>query len=76
MLKKSDQNRLNRFQGSTGISSDDFFGDGKSKSSGSSSFSMGPDMSIIKQDLKEGVTKVAGRLSNMASNVMSSLQVK
>ena len=36
---------------------------------------MAPDMSVIKQDLREGVTKVAGRLSSMASNVMSSLQV-
>jgi hypothetical protein len=34
-----------------------------------------PDMSVIKQDLKDGVTKVAGRLSSMASNVMTSLQV-
>jgi len=32
-------------------------------------------MYVIKQDLKEGVSKVAGRLSNIASNVMSSLQV-
>ena len=33
-------------------------------------------MTAIKQDLKEGVTRVAGRLSNMASNVMSSFQVR
>lgn len=33
-------------------------------------------MSVIKQDLKEGVTKMAGKLSNMASNVMSSFQVR
>ena len=37
---------------------------------------MAPDMSFIKQDLRESVTKVAGRLSNMANNVMSTFQVK
>jgi hypothetical protein len=36
----------------------------------------GPDLSVMKQDFKEGVSKMAGKLSNMASNVMSSLQVK
>lgn len=36
---------------------------------------MTPDISILKQDLKEGVTKMAGKLSNMASNVMTSFNV-
>jgi hypothetical protein len=36
---------------------------------------MSPDMSMLKADLKEGVTKMAGKLSNMASSVMTSLQV-
>ena len=68
------QEKLNRFQGSSSISSEDYFGNGKNKSS-SNNYS-GPDMSVIKQDLKEGVTKMAGKLSNMASNVMSSFQVR
>lgn len=74
--------RLNKFQGSSSISSEDYFGDGKAKNkSASSSTPYGatytaPDMTALKQDLKEGVTRMAGRLSNMASNVMSSFQVR
>ena len=64
---------MSKFQNSSSISSDDYFGTGEKKSSyGNNS----PDMYVIKQDLKDGVTKVAGKLSNLASNVMSSLQVK
>lgn len=69
------QNNLNRFQGSTSISSDDYFSDGRPKTNYNNSSSMAPDMNVIKQDLREGVTKVAGKLSNIASNVMNSLQV-
>lgn len=69
---------LNRFQGSSSISSEDFFSDGKSnrskQQSYSSSMNSTPDMNVIKADLKDGVTKMAGKLSNMASNVMSSFQ--
>lgn len=63
---------MSRFQGSTAISSDDYFGDGRTKPKPNYN---APDMTAIKQDLKEGVTKVAGKLSNLASNVMNSLQV-
>lgn len=75
------KSRLDKFQGSSSISSEDYFGDGsRKKSSGASSYGVSsytaPDMTAIKQDLKEGVTRVAGRLSNMASNVMSSFQVR
>lgn len=65
------QNRMNRFQGSSAISSDDYFGDGRPKPKSNYN---NVDMGYIKQDFKEGVSKVAGKLSNMASNVMSSLQ--
>lgn len=75
LKSESSQSKLNKFQGSTSISSDDYFGDGKPKQNYSNSSSMTPDMHVIKQDLKDGVTRVAGKLSNMASNVMSSLQV-
>ena len=34
-----------------------------------------PDMEDVKDSVKQGVNKVAGRLSNMASGVMSQLQV-
>jgi ADP-ribosylation factor GTPase-activating protein 2/3 len=71
------QEKLNRFQGSSSISSEDYFGDGKNKSRQSyGSNANAPDLTVIKQDLKEGVTKMAGKLSNMASNVMSSFQVR
>lgn len=71
------QEKLNRFQGSSSISSEDYFGDGKSKQKQSyGANSNAPDLTVIKQDLKEGVTKMAGKLSNMASNVMSSFQVR
>ncbi|KAH3726037.1 ADP-ribosylation factor GTPase-activating protein 2-like isoform X2 [Dreissena polymorpha] len=66
---------LSKFQGSSGISSADLFGgDDKSKSKSSSSFGSGPDFQDFKDGVKQGVTKVAGRLSNIASGVMSSLQ--
>lgn len=65
---------LNKFEGSSSISSDDYFGNGDKSKKGANQYS--PDMYAMKQDLKEGVTKAAGRLSNIASNVMSSLQRK
>lgn len=69
---ENQQNQLSKFQNSSSISSDDYFGNGDSRRPNNSQ--MTPDMYVIKQDLKEGVTKVAGKLSNLASNVMSSLQ--
>jgi ADP-ribosylation factor GTPase-activating protein 2/3 len=75
VFKNDSVNRLDKFQGKSSISSEDYFGDGKSRSSGHSSGMAGPDMTMMKQDFKEGVSKVAGKLSNMASYAMSSLQV-
>jgi ADP-ribosylation factor GTPase-activating protein 2/3 len=70
------QDKLNKFQGSQSISSDDFFGDGSSgKNKPSNYAAYTPDMNVLKSDLREGVTKMAGKLSNMATNVMSSFQV-
>lgn len=69
---------LSRFQGSTSISSDMYF---NRESSGgvprSTSYSynlQAPDMDDVKESVKQGVSKVAGRLSNMASGVMSQIQ--
>lgn len=70
---ESEQRNLSRFENSNSISSDDYFGTGKTHKQSSS---MSPDMSMLKADLKDGVTKMAGKLSNMASSVMTSLQRK
>ena len=68
---------MNKFEGSSSISSADLFGNGdKSRNKSSSGYySSGPDFQDVKDSVKQGVSKVAGRLSNIASGVMSSLQV-
>lgn len=66
---------LSKFEGSSSISSDDFFGGGPRSSHGSSHYS-GTDLSDIKEGVRQGVTKVAGKLSSLANGVMSSLQEK
>lgn len=63
-----------KFSNSTSISSDDYFGTGSQQGTRYSNYST-PDMQDIKDGVKQGVTKVAGKLSNLASGVMSSLQV-
>merc|ERR1712202_55973 len=72
---------LNRFQGSNSISSDMYFNREGSQGQGmmakSMSYSSGlqaPDMGDVKESVRRGVTKVAGRLSGMASGVMSQIQ--
>jgi len=71
---------LSRFQGSTAISSDMYFnresvgGGGMSRSSSNYSNMQAPDMDEVKESVRQGVHKVAGRLSNMASGVMNQIQ--
>lgn len=76
---------LNRFQGSRAISSSDYFGDGTQGGSmsnrGSAGYATGvnfnaPDLDDVKESVRQGVHKVAGRLSNLANDVMTSLQDK
>lgn len=82
-----DKERLNRFAGASSLSSDQFFGredKGGRGSSSSSSFSSsaagnlisGANLYDMKEGVREGVTRVAGRLSNLASDLMSSVQEK
>lgn len=84
--KEKDAN-LTRFQGSNSISSDMYFnretagggggGVGMSKSNSSYGYNMqAPDMDDVKESVRQGVSKLGGRLSGMASGVMSQIQDK
>ncbi|RUS82029.1 hypothetical protein EGW08_010220 [Elysia chlorotica] len=69
---------LSRLEGQTSISSEDFFGGGsggsRSNSSRQSYNNPTPDLQDIKDGVRQGVTKVAGKISSLANGVMSSLQ--
>lgn len=63
---------LNRFQGSTSISSSDYFGTKDTSPSGAHFHP--PDLDDVRESVRQGVTKVAGKLSSLANGVMSSIQ--
>ncbi|KAK3700842.1 hypothetical protein RRG08_011598 [Elysia crispata] len=69
---------LSRLEGQTSISSEDFFGGGSGGGGGRSSRQSynnpTPDLQDIKDGVRQGVTKVAGKISSLANGVMSSLQ--
>lgn len=79
---------LAKFQGSNSISSADYFGHGNGgggsggsgggagRNRGPALQYNGPDLDDVKESVRNGVTKVAGRLSNLANDVMSSIQDK
>ncbi|XP_055938749.1 ADP-ribosylation factor GTPase-activating protein 2-like isoform X2 [Argiope bruennichi] len=67
---------LTKFEGSNSISSDDFFGNDSTRRSASASSYNTPNLYDIKEGVRDGVTRVAGRLSSIANGVMSSLQRK
>jgi len=62
---------LCQFEGSTSISSADLFGRPQVEYSGLQT----PDFDDVKESVKLGVTKVAGKISSLANGVMSSIQV-
>lgn len=66
---------LARFEGSLSISSADYFGTGNSHNSSSGSHLTTPDLEDVKESVRQGVTKVAGKLSSIANGVMSTIQV-
>jgi len=74
----SQTSHLSRFQGSTSISSDDYFGNGPNSSSISARKDSGgyytPDMYELKEGIRHGVTKVAGKISSLANGVMTRVQ--
>jgi ADP-ribosylation factor GTPase-activating protein 2/3 len=65
---------LSRFQGSSSISSADYFGRQETTPAGRGLQT--PDMDDVKESVRQGVTKVAGRLSGLASGALSSIQDK
>ncbi|GIY07086.1 ADP-ribosylation factor GTPase-activating protein 2 [Caerostris darwini] len=65
---------LTKFEGSSSISSDDFFGNDSSRRTASASSYNTPNLYEIKEGVRDGVTRVAGRISSIANGVMSSLQ--
>ncbi|KAK4329352.1 hypothetical protein Pmani_000301 [Petrolisthes manimaculis] len=66
---------LAQYEGSSSISSADLFGGGQSQRQQYSGGSLqAPDLDEVRESVRQGVTKVAGRLGNIANNVMASLQ--
>ncbi|XP_045606771.1 ADP-ribosylation factor GTPase-activating protein 2 isoform X2 [Procambarus clarkii] len=67
---------LARYEGSTSISSADLFGGTQTQRNYSGGSLQAPDLDEVRESVRQGVTKVAGRLGSLANNVMSSLQRK
>ncbi|XP_071532921.1 ADP-ribosylation factor GTPase-activating protein 2 isoform X2 [Panulirus ornatus] len=65
---------LARYEGSTSISSADLFGGGQTSKQYSGGSLQAPDLDEVRESVRQGVTKVAGRLGSLANNVISSLQ--
>ncbi|XP_046665947.1 ADP-ribosylation factor GTPase-activating protein 2-like isoform X2 [Homalodisca vitripennis] len=66
---------LSRFEGSSSISSADYFN--RTEVTPGSGYNMQtPDLDDVKESVRQGVTKVAGKLSSLANGVMSSIQEK
>ena len=66
---------LSRFQGSSSISSAEYFNRQETTYAAGRGMQTS-DMEDVKESVRQGVTKVAGRLSNLASGAMSQLQVR
>ena len=72
--------QLSKFEGQNSISSADFYGNGPGSSGGGNRhndqyYNTGPDLQDIRDGMKQSVTKVAGRISNLANGIVNSLQV-
>jgi ADP-ribosylation factor GTPase-activating protein 2/3 len=66
---------LSRFEGQASISSADYFGDGTTSPTRDAYGSFNtPDLEDIREGVRAGVTKVAGKLSTLANGMMTSLQ--
>ncbi len=69
---------LAKFEGKNSISSADLFGgNGPSSHSSRQHYgSAGPDIQDIKDGVRQGVTKVAGKISSLTNGIISSIQVR
>lgn len=72
---------LSRFEGSSSISSAELFGGGAGGAragggarGGGAGFAAAPDLDEVRESVRAGVTRVAGRLSSLANGVVSSIQ--
>lgn len=79
-LQFETRSQLTKFQGSNSISSDQYFGRESSVKQSNSSYYASAvrdaNMDDIKDGVREGVTKVAGKLSALANDVMTSINEK
>uniref|UniRef100_A0A0R3S1G6 Arf-GAP domain-containing protein n=1 Tax=Elaeophora elaphi TaxID=1147741 RepID=A0A0R3S1G6_9BILA len=69
------QSRLNRFEGSSGIGSADLFGDGENSSYRGGYASQMPEIATIRDSMRVGASKVAGKLSSLSNSVAYYLAV-
>lgn len=66
---------LSRFQGSNSISSAEFFGRNEDTRQGMGSAHLPAyDIDDVKESVRQGVTRVAGKLGSLANGLMSSIQ--
>ncbi|KAL0830217.1 hypothetical protein ABMA28_003670 [Loxostege sticticalis] len=65
---------LSRFQGSSSISSAEYFGERHNNNAPPAFSVSAPDLDEVRESVRAGVTRVAGRLSSLANGVVSSIQ--
>lgn len=69
------RSQLNQYSGASSLSSAQLFGQtDNTRQAYSGGAINAPDLDEVRESVRQGVTKVAGRLSNVASNMMASLQ--
>uniref|UniRef100_A0AAR5QKA8 Arf-GAP domain-containing protein n=1 Tax=Dendroctonus ponderosae TaxID=77166 RepID=A0AAR5QKA8_DENPD len=65
---------LNRFQGSNSISSAEFFGRNEETRSSSAAHLPAYDLEEVKESVRQGVNRVAGKIGSLANGFVTSLQ--